>query len=76
MHRLLIKQRDGGTAILLISEDLDEILMLADRVVVIYEGRVTEPMEAESADVSELGLLMSGATAARPVSSGQNISTP
>ena len=63
VHRLLVKQRDAGTAILLISEDLDEILMLADSVVVIYEGRTTDPIEASSADVSELGLLMTGSSA-------------
>jgi ABC-type uncharacterized transport system ATPase subunit len=60
VHRLLIKQRDEGTAILFISEDLDEVLMLADSIVVIYEGQTTEPMDAASADVSELGLLMTG----------------
>jgi ABC-type uncharacterized transport system ATPase subunit len=60
VHRLLIKQRDDGTAILFISEDLDEVLMLADSIVVIYEGQTTEPMDAASADVSELGLLMTG----------------
>ena len=41
VHRLLLEQRAAGTAILLISEDLDEILDLADRVAVIYEGRVS-----------------------------------
>jgi simple sugar transport system ATP-binding protein len=61
VHRLLLEQRAGGTAILLISEDLDEILSMADRVAVIYEGRVSAPMAASDADVAELGLLMTGA---------------
>jgi simple sugar transport system ATP-binding protein len=61
VHRLLLAERAGGTAILLISEDLDEILSIADRVAVIYEGRVTEPMPAAEADIAELGLLMTGA---------------
>jgi len=63
VHRLLLEQRAGGTAILLISEDLDEILTMADRVAVIYEGRVSLPVAASDADVAELGLLMTGAAA-------------
>jgi general nucleoside transport system ATP-binding protein len=60
VHKLLLERRSAGTAILLISEDLDEILMLADRVAVIYEGKVSEPMPVEAVDVAELGLLMTG----------------
>jgi ABC-type uncharacterized transport system ATPase subunit len=63
VHRLLLEQRAAGTAILLISEDLDEILMLADRVAVIYEGHISTPMPAADADVAELGMLMTGAAA-------------
>jgi simple sugar transport system ATP-binding protein len=63
VHRLLMDQRQHGTAILLISEDLDEILMLADRVAVIYEGRISQPMPAADADIAELGLLMTGSQA-------------
>jgi ABC-type uncharacterized transport system ATPase subunit len=62
VHRLLLEQRAAGTAILLISEDLDEILTIADRVAVIYEGHISEPASAAEADVSELGLLMTGAS--------------
>jgi simple sugar transport system ATP-binding protein len=61
VHRLLLEQRAHGTAILLISEDLDEILGIADRVAVIYEGRISQPVAAADADVAELGLLMTGA---------------
>ncbi|MEA2027314.1 MAG: heme ABC transporter ATP-binding protein, partial [Chloroflexota bacterium] len=71
VHELLLKQRDAGTAVLLISEDLDEILMLADSVAVIYEGHISEPRPATGADISELGLMMTGsifdATAAQPI---------
>lgn len=63
VHRLLLAQRDAGTAILLISEDLDEILLLADRVAVIYEGRISAVVDAPAADVHELGLLMTGSAA-------------
>jgi ABC-type uncharacterized transport system ATPase subunit len=60
VHRLLLEQRAAGTAVLLISEDLDEVLMLADRVVVIYEGHLSPAIDAATADVGELGLMMTG----------------
>ena len=56
----LVEQRERGAAILLISEDLDEILELADRVAVIYEGRLMDILPAEQVDAERLGLLMSG----------------
>jgi general nucleoside transport system ATP-binding protein len=60
VHRLLLARRAAGTAILLVSEDLDEILALADRVAVIFEGRIAGVVDAEGADVQELGLMMTG----------------
>ena len=60
VHRLLLAQRAAGTAVLLVSEDLDEILALADRVAVIYEGRIAGIVDADGADVHELGLMMTG----------------
>ena len=60
VHRLLLERRAAGAAILLVSEDLDEILAIADRVAVIYEGRITGVVDAATADVAELGLLMTG----------------
>ena len=59
IRNTLLDQRDRGAGVLLISEDLDEILDLSDRVVVIYEGRITGEVTPET-DVSEIGLLMSG----------------
>jgi simple sugar transport system ATP-binding protein len=61
LRKRIIDHRDGGGAILLISEDLDEILMLADRIVVMYEGKLVGEMTAAGADREELGLLMGGA---------------
>jgi ABC-type uncharacterized transport system ATPase subunit len=60
VHRLLLAQRSEGTAILLISEDLDEILALADRVAVIYEGELLGIVESETADIHEIGMMMTG----------------
>ncbi|MFL5724734.1 MAG: ABC transporter ATP-binding protein [Chloroflexota bacterium] len=62
VHRLLLSRREHGAGILLISEDLDEILALADRVDVMFEGRIVGSFDAETADVHEIGLLMTGAT--------------
>lgn len=56
----LLEQRGRGAAILLISEDLDEILALADRIAVIYEGELMGILPAGRADLEQLGLLMSG----------------
>jgi ABC-type uncharacterized transport system ATPase subunit len=57
----LLEQRDRGAAVLLLSEDLDEILALSDRIAVIYEGRIVGLLSAEEAEEERLGLLMSGA---------------
>lgn len=60
VHVRLLEEREKGTAILLISEDLDEILALADRIAVIYEGRIMDVVERENATPERLGLLMAG----------------
>jgi simple sugar transport system ATP-binding protein len=64
VHRVLLDRRQAGTAILLMSEDLDEILALADRVDVMYEGRIAGSFPVGEADVGTIGLLMTGGTAA------------
>jgi simple sugar transport system ATP-binding protein len=64
VHRMLLARRTEGTAVLLISEDLDELLMLADRVAVIYEGRIAGVVDAADADIQELGSWMTGRAAA------------
>lgn len=60
VHQQLLIQRNAGAAILLISEDLDEILALADRIAVIYEGRIMGILPIEEASMERLGLLMAG----------------
>ena len=60
VHRLLMGLRSSGTAILLISEELDEILALADRVEVLYEGLFVGSFAAEEAEIGRIGLLMTG----------------
>jgi simple sugar transport system ATP-binding protein len=58
-EQLMIERRKG-TAIMLISEDLDEILALSDRIAVLYEGQIMEIVPRESATPEKLGLLMAG----------------
>ncbi|RMF30292.1 MAG: heme ABC transporter ATP-binding protein, partial [Chloroflexi bacterium] len=60
VRRTLLEQRDQGAAILLISEDLDELLQLADRIAVLFEGRMMGIVPAEEADTERLGLMMAG----------------
>ncbi len=60
VRRLLLKLRDRGRAVLLISSDLDEILQLSDRIAVIYEGRILALKPRESYTIEEIGLLMGG----------------
>jgi ABC-type uncharacterized transport system ATPase subunit len=63
VHGFLRDAASDGVAVLLISEDLDEILALADRVVVMYEGAIVGELEAGTATVEELGYLMAGGEA-------------
>jgi len=60
IHIKLVEQRDAGTAILLISEDLDEILKLADRIAVIYNGRIVGTLGRSEATPEKVGTLMAG----------------
>jgi general nucleoside transport system ATP-binding protein len=64
VRRQLIERSANGAAILLVSEDLDELLALADRLVVMYEGRVIGEMDVAEVDLERLSLLMAGRVAA------------
>ncbi len=71
VHARLLEQRQEGTAILLISEDLDEILALSDRIAVIYEGQIMGVVDAEEATPEQLGLLMAGVRPEHEVQAAQ-----
>ncbi len=60
VHRYLREAAEGYVGVLLISEDLDEILALADRVAVMFEGAIVGELDAGEATVEEIGLLMAG----------------
>ncbi len=58
VQRLLLTQREAGSAILLISEELEELFALSDRIYVIYEGKIMG--EVADQDVEKIGLMMTG----------------
>lgn len=61
VRRVLMNHRNEGSALLLISEDLDEILIMSDRIAVMYEGEIVGEFDAANIDRAEIGLLMGGA---------------
>ena len=60
MHQHLVQQRDQGCAVLLVSADLDEILTLADRIAVMYDGKILAIVADHEASRETLGQLMAG----------------
>jgi len=60
---LFMKLREKGTALLLISEDLDEIMSLSDRIGVIFEGKIVGTMDTAKAKKEKIGLMMMGSKA-------------
>jgi simple sugar transport system ATP-binding protein len=66
VHRRLVEQRDAGKAVLLISLELEEVVSLADRILVIYEGQIVGEFDP-SVSEDELGMAMTGARVQEPV---------
>ncbi|MDP1544697.1 MAG: ABC transporter ATP-binding protein [Anaerolineales bacterium] len=60
IHKQIIKKRDEGTGVLVVSSELDEILSLSDRIAVMYKGQIMGILEAKTATKEQLGLLMAG----------------
>ena len=61
IHSELVSQRDAGKAILLVSLELDEVMNLSDRILVMYEGEIVGELDPKATTVQELGLYMAGA---------------
>ena len=61
IHPQLVAQRDAGKAVLLVSLELDEVMNLSDRILVMYEGEIVGELDPKTATVQELGLYMAGA---------------
>lgn len=63
MHRQLLARRAAGAGVLLISTELDEILALSDRIVVMFKGAIMGELARADVTVEKLGLMMAGRTA-------------
>jgi simple sugar transport system ATP-binding protein len=61
IRQLLLEKRDQGTAVLLVSEDLEEVLQLSDRIAVMFEGQIMGILPAAQADLQTIGMMMAGA---------------
>jgi simple sugar transport system ATP-binding protein len=64
IHEQIVRKRDEGKAILIVSTELDEIFALSDRILVMFGGRIVGEVAAGEADERMLGLMMAGAQAA------------
>ena len=69
VHRRIVRERDEGTAVVLVSTELDEVLGLADRIAVMYRGRIAGEVPAGTS-AEQIGLLMAGATEQAKVATG------
>ena len=61
VHRRIVSERDKGTAVVLVSTELDEVLGLADRIAVMYRGHIAGEVDS-GASAAQIGLLMAGAS--------------
>ena len=61
IHKQIVAQRDAGRAVLLVSLELDEVMNLSDRILVMYEGEIVGQLDPKTTTVQELGLYMAGA---------------
>ena len=61
IHKQIVAERDKGRAVLLVSLELDEVMNLSDRILVIYEGEIVGEFDPRKTTVEELGLYMAGA---------------
>lgn len=66
IHRKILELRDQGSAILLVSAELEEVLSLSDRLLVMYQGRVVGQLDPRSAESEQIGLLMTGGRRSGP----------
>jgi ABC-type uncharacterized transport system ATPase subunit len=65
VHRKLLEARERGAGVLLISEDLDELFALSDRIAVMFRGALSNPLRTEEVTLKELGLKMAGQSGVR-----------
>ena len=70
VHREIVASRDAGAAVLLVSLELDEVMNLSDRILVMYEGEITGELDPHTATMQEIGLYMAGAKRQNPKKGG------
>jgi ABC-type uncharacterized transport system ATPase subunit len=73
IHRQTVAKRDAGTAVLLVSAELDEVLELSDRIAVMYRGKIVAIVDAREANREEVGLLMATGGRGRAADAGTEI---
>ena len=61
IHKQLVEQRDAGKGVLLVSLELDEVMNVSDRILVMFEGEIVGEFDPKTVTVEELGLYMAGA---------------
>ena len=61
IHKQIVAQRDAGKGVLLVSLELDEVMTVSDRILVMYEGEIVGELDPKKTTVEELGLYMAGA---------------
>jgi simple sugar transport system ATP-binding protein len=62
IHEQIVKERDTGGAILIVSTELDEVMALSDRILVVYRGKIVAERRPDETDTTQLGLFMAGVT--------------
>jgi simple sugar transport system ATP-binding protein len=62
IHERIVDKRDDGTAVLIVSSELDEVMALADRIAVMFRGRIIGTVDAETTTRERIGLMMAGAS--------------
>jgi simple sugar transport system ATP-binding protein len=60
IHSRIVEERDAGSAVLIVSSELEEVMALADRIIVMHAGRIAGEFDAATATTTELGLAMLG----------------
>jgi simple sugar transport system ATP-binding protein len=73
IHGRIIEKRDEGTAVLLVSPELEEVMSLSDRIAVMYEGEIVNILSAEEATREQIGLLMAGVREGRKEAAGATV---
>ncbi|WP_049868010.1 ABC transporter ATP-binding protein [Paenibacillus sp. D9] len=76
VHRMLMDMREAGSGVLLISEDLDEILQLSDRILVLFGGRIIGELKHDEADRAVIGMLMTGMREAAAAAEAEQVGSP